>query len=176
MCTESHDISNPYCPTDGLVTKVGIVRPVPFESDNPSDYPADRQYEIIASNACTIHNAYNDGNAVVEPDPEEQNPLLPATDPDTNPLLPDTDSDRNPLLPPVTDPNANNNSNNSNGSGSTSSSNGNSSSNSNSGNSNSSNTNSSNNNSNSNNNVTTTPVEEVTPPATVPDYVETLNP
>ncbi len=122
MCLESKQVATEYCPTGEVATKVGIVRPVPFETDNPAEYPADRQYEISETNICTIHNAENDGNAVVEPElPEGGNTGETGTTGENggtdpyNPLLPPPET-TDPTIP-STDPNANNNSNNGNSSG-----------------------------------------------------------
>ncbi len=148
MCLESTQVANEFCPTDQVVTKVGIVRPVPFETDNPAEYPADRQYEISETNICTIHNATNNGNAVVEPETPDGN----GTGDPINPLLPPPET-TNPLLPP-TDPNANNNSNN--------------------GNSTNSGNNGNTTNNGNGNNTGAGSTTETTPPETVPDFVDPL--
>ncbi len=50
--TTTNAIANPYCPSDQLVTRVGIVR---TESYDRSRFVADSVYEINQSNICTVH-------------------------------------------------------------------------------------------------------------------------
>ncbi len=164
MCTESKQIANEFCPIDQVTTRVGIVRPVPWETDKPEQYPADRQYEIADFNICTLHDATNNGN--LKPETETPEGGLPGetngTDP-TNPLLPPTTETPNPSNP-TSDPNANNNSNNGNSTNNGSSS----------GNGNSSTGGSgpSTGGSGPSTGSGGTTTQETTPPATVPDFVD----
>lgn len=48
----NNKIANPYCPDEVLGTRVGIVRPIPY---NGTRVVADRKYEINQSNICTDH-------------------------------------------------------------------------------------------------------------------------
>ncbi len=117
--TTTDQVANPYCPTDKVVSRVGIVRPVPFETDNPANYPADRKYEISTGNTCTLHSATNDGNAVVTPEvptPDEGDGTETGIDPGTDL----SGNDQTNLLPPViNDPNAGGSSGSSNSGGTT---------------------------------------------------------
>ncbi len=167
-------VANPYCPADSVITKVGIVRPIPYTPTSEADTPEDHKYEISTSNTCTVHSATNDGNKTVEPDPTT--PVNPGYGVEVG-----TNGDSG-LLPSVTDPNANGNTQNNNSgngsSGNSSTGNG-STGNGSTGNGSSGNGSSGNgatgNGSSSGGNSNTTPTTPVVPPETVPEYKETFN-
>ncbi len=114
--TTTGKVANPYCPEDSVVTKVGIVRPVPYTPTSPANTPVDHKYEISASNTCDVHSATNDGNK-----PVIEEPLVPETPDGTGTGgNSNTAGDPNLLPPPVVDPNANTDSGSSTGSGNSS--------------------------------------------------------
>lgn len=62
VCTASKDaagrnlLATEYCPTNTVIDKVGIKRPVEYKPKLPTDrYPADHIYEIPEGEYCTVH-------------------------------------------------------------------------------------------------------------------------